>query len=207
MKGTRSFTDDEIGEIKRHFEHKIGGSDDGNDLETRNMTLMFFGLFTGFRISEILSLKVKDIYQYGRVSESVYLQKMNTKGQRAGRTGKINDECRKILTRYLEHYRMIPKIPADGERALFFSRKGGSITPRQAGRLYDAVYDELEMDGKLGTHSTRKTFARKCYKNLGNSILDLKSAMGHSDLSSTSCYITPDEEKVQEALSNLSYGI
>lgn len=41
----------------------------------------------------------------------------------------------------------------------------------------------IENDGRLGTHTLRKTWARKVYKNSGNDIIILKAALNHSNIS------------------------
>lgn len=205
MRGCRAFTDDEIEKIKKYYERRIGSDYDKYNLELRNYTIFMFSLYVGFRISETLSLTINDVYQFNRVSTNIYLQKRNTKGQRQGRVGIINEHCQKLLNNYLIHYQMIPKTIEEGNRALFFSRKGNQLTSRQVGRIYDTMFTALEFDGNLGTHTTRKSFAAKMYKALNNSVLDLKQALGHSSLNSTCSYINPDSEKVQQAQNKLEY--
>ena len=201
-KGCRALTDEELEQLKEYFD-RIEGNEtyDKYDQVKRNRTLVFFTFYTGFRIQEVLSVKIFDVLQYGKISDSVYLQKENTKGKREGRVGVINDKCKIILQEYIDHYKLGDK--EDG--LLFFSRKGGGLQTRQARKIFDDAFSTCEFTGKVSCHTARKTFAKKVYKAVGNSLPDLQRAMGHSDISSTSKYITFDNEKVQTALTNLEF--
>jgi hypothetical protein len=43
------------------------------------------------------------------------------------------------------------------------------------------------------------------YKAVDRNILDLQVAMGHRSIASTQHYVRADNEKIQDALSNLSF--
>ncbi len=60
-------------------------------------------------------------------------------------------------------------------------------------------------DGRLGTHTLRKTFARSVYQNSGNDLMVLKSALGHSDVSVTQKYLEIDEDLVAVAIAAVDF--
>ena len=146
MIGCRSLTTDEIDLVRDKFDNIINDEErDKNDLFTRNKTIFFVGLYSGFRISELLSLKLGDVWKYGRLTDSVYLKRENTKKKFAGRTGVINNNCKQTLEDYIIHYKMMDKDP---KSALFFSTKGGHLQPRQVQKIYKDLFESLEFDGK-----------------------------------------------------------
>jgi len=203
MKGCRFLTISEIEKIKDYFSRVINSDDDDKqDLQLRNYTLFFFSLYSGFRISETLSLKVKDVWEYGKVTSTVYLQKNNTKGKKSGRSGVINENCKTILDAYIKHYQMHKK---DLDLPLFFSRQIGSLQSRQALNIFKKIFAECEIDGKVSTHTTRKTFSKIVYAGLGEDLLGLKSALGHSSISSTMSYIEANNEKVEKVLEKVKF--
>jgi hypothetical protein len=63
----------------------------------------------------------------------------------------------------------------------------------------------VQDDGRLGTHSLRKTWARRVYRASGNDIITVKAALGHADVSSTQRYLDPDEGKVWAAMRRVDF--
>ena len=200
-KGCRPLQDDEIALIDTHFDSSIG-SDKKGGLERRNYTLMMFSIYIGARISETLSLDVEDVLEREKIADEVYFQKKNTKGEKQGRKGVITDECKKLLSDYIMHYQLnlFPKNP------LFFSKKGGRLSINQARYIMKGVFKAPDVDitGKLSTHTTRKTFARICYEDGENSIPELQECLGHSAMTSTLSYMSHSNEKVNKILNNIS---
>jgi integrase len=58
MKGCRPLTDTEITEVLQSFAGRYA---------LRDKALFVLGLLSGFRISELLSLRVQDVYRHGRL--------------------------------------------------------------------------------------------------------------------------------------------
>lgn len=201
MKGCRPLTMEEIELIHEYFENSIGSeADEKKDLETRNYTLILFGIYSGFRISEILSIKVKDVMKNGKIVDEVYLNKDNTKGKIEGRTARINKRCKKILENHIFHYSL-----ENPETNLFFSSHGGSITSRQAENIIKKVFNALKFTGKLSSHTLRKTFSKFVYELLDRNVLDLQKALGHKNLNSTLSYISFDRPRIDLALDKLEF--
>lgn len=201
MKGCRAIENDEIEKIKQYYNEIIGDEIiDKSDLHTRNKTIFFMGLYSGFRISELLSLKLGDVYKFGKINDSVYLKRENTKKKVAGRTGIINSYCKPYLEEYINHYNL-----NNLDKSLFFSVKGGGLKPRQVQKIYNDLFNHLQMDGKLSTHSTRKTFAKKVYEAVDENLIDLKQSLGHCSVSSTEKYIAFNNQRVNSALDNLNF--
>lgn len=197
-RGCRPLLDEEIEKLSKHYDELIqNDKDQGTQL--RDWTLIMFGFYVGSRISETLSLQVKDVYAFGKVANEVYFKRANCKGKKRGRVGVLNDECRELLGRYIKHYGL-DQTPNNG---LWFSRKG-CLKRSQATKIMKDVFKALEFTGKLATHTCRKTFARKGYETL-KSLPDLKECLGHSSLDSTLSYISHNNENINAFLEGLSF--
>ena len=201
-KGTRPLTDEELKKVRDQFDSWIGSDIDKQDLWMRNKSIFFTALYLGFRVAELRSLKLRDVWQYKRVNDDVYLKKCNTKGKTQGRTGKLNNEAKELILAYIEHYKL---QDADPNRFLFVTRTGEEMKNRNIQYIYDKVFDACEMTGKLSTHSTRKTYAKKAYQAVDRNLIDLQQMMGHCNVDSTSKYISFDNEKVNKAWNELSF--
>ena len=77
MAGCRALTEAEVALISRSF---------GGRYAARDRALFLLGVHTGFRISELLSLRVGDVWQYGRLTETVSVARRHMKRKRQGRT-------------------------------------------------------------------------------------------------------------------------
>lgn len=182
------------------------------ELPPRDRCLITAQWFTGFRISEILSLKVGSVLRNGAIVSKIGVAPRNMKGG-YGRTRWIPvlPELQRALCSYLawlrRRFELSPDMP------LFISREGdksGNLRPltrESARRIMHAAFAAaaIENDGRLGTHTLRKTWARKVYKNSGNDIMILKAALNHSDISVTQKYLEADEDDVMAAIAKCDF--
>jgi integrase len=184
----------------------------GKRTALRNRCLFLLGLNTGFRISELLSLRVGDVLHHGHVVERVRVARRNMKGKRESRDVVLNVEARQALALWLpELLRWRGGAP---DLFLFQSQKGSGITRQQACRIVTGLAGQLGWDGQTGTHSLRKTFAHAVYgwamdnwnprSGQENPIRVAMHALGHSSVSSTEHYLGLDTAKVDQAV--LSIG-
>ena len=93
MKGSRPLTDEEIGLIIEGFRGRFAA---------RDRALFTLGVKTGLRVSEILSLRISDIFQHGRIVERVYIQRKNMKGKIQGRTVLLHPEVKEAVQTWIE---------------------------------------------------------------------------------------------------------
>lgn len=184
-------TDDEVSEVAMSFygEHA-----------RRDKALFLLGVKSGFRISELLSLRLRDVLQAGRLVDRVTVERRNMKKKLEGRTVLLHPDARAALAAWLrelgQHSELI------GETYIFQSRKGGNrpITRVQAYRILHDACDSCEMNGKLGTHSMRKTFANKVYDALEHDLVKTQRALGHRNINSTVQYLNFREEEIDQAI-------
>jgi integrase len=184
-------TDEEISEVSRSFwgEHA-----------RRDKALFLLGVKSGFRISELLSLRLKDVLQSGRIVDRVSIERRYMKKKIEGRTVLLHPEAKAALVDWLQELADLGYSTADSY--VFQSRKGAnrSITRVQAYRILKEACDSCEMTGKLGTHSMRKSFANKIYDKLGGDLIKTQRALGHRNINSTVQYLSFREEEIDEAI-------
>jgi Site-specific recombinase XerD len=204
MKGCRPL---EMSEVARAME-KLRGS----RLAMRNRCLVLFGLNTGFRISELLSLRVGDVWRDGRVLERVVVERKNMKGKKSSRDVELNDTARAALRAWLPV--LFDWRDSGADLYLFQSTKGGRMTRQQAGRIVSGLAHDLGMPPKIATHSLRKTFAATLYADEltrwrpgeVEPIRVTKFALGHASVETTERYIGINDTVVSRAVRSLNIG-
>ena len=191
MRGCRPLTDEEVYDVARSFwgEHA-----------RRDTALFLLGVKSGFRISELLSLRVRDVRQAGRLVDRVTIERRHMKKKLEGRTVLLHPEAKAALAAWLDELGRDDALSDDAY--VFRSRKGGNrpITRVQAYRILREACVACEMNGKLGTHSMRKTFANKVYDRLERDLVKTQRALGHRNINSTVQYLSFREEEIDEAI-------
>lgn len=193
MIGSRPLTQEEIKYILLAFHGHYAA---------RNRALFVLGLKTGFRISELLSLKVCDVYQDGAVLDSVGVHRSSMKGTGASRRVPLNQEAKEALLEWLN-----TMGNCRPETWLFESqRRGKPLDASRAWVIFEEAYDEAGVDrvSKLGTHCMRKTFAQGVYQALGHDLVKTQRALGHKSINSTVAYLGfGTDTEINEAIMSL----
>jgi len=160
----------------------------------RNACLFTVGLMTGFRVSELLSLNVSDVFQFDRIVDIVSVKRAAMKGKGEGRTVKLNSKAKVALAAWIE------ELNGDGGTPLFCSTAHKRISRVQVWRIFNKAFKSIGMTGILGTHCMRKTFADRMHDLLDGDLKQLQGALGHKWITSTSQYLSFKEEKINSAL-------
>lgn len=192
--GRRPFTDEEINKIKIALK--------GTKNQQRNNILIEIGINTGFRIGEILSLKVKDVYtSSGDIHDKIAVQKQYMKNKTGSREVVISDRLRKELANYWKYIKEIARTWKD--YYLFHSFRGDpakKISYRNIEKMIKQVCEKAQIKiEQVGTHSLRKTYCSEMYSQLGNNIRQLQGAMGHSSIAVTEKYLPQKWEVINDA--------
>lgn len=183
MSGCRALTEIEIQLVSKQFANP------------RDLALFILGIRSGFRISELLSLRVKDVCQSGRILDSVRVVRMNTKGAISSRTIPLHRQARDVL------YPLC--LGRDGSLPLFQSRNGDSqaISRFMAHKILKAAFEGAGLTGPgLACHTMRKSFSEKVYAALGHDLVATSAALGHRDIRNTVRYLEPNKAKVAAAI-------
>ncbi|WP_411740232.1 tyrosine-type recombinase/integrase [Peribacillus sp. S4] len=148
----------------------------------RDYILFLLGINTGLRVTDLLSLKIKDIE--GKME--VIIKEGKTKKPRMIQ---LNTICNELAT-YI--------ATIDGEW-LFPSRKGDKpISMIQAYRQLNKAADMVDIEG-VGTHTMRKTFGYWHYKRSKN-LAELQMILNHSHPVITLKYIGVADEGTEGSL-------
>jgi site-specific recombinase XerD len=187
MKGCRPLTETE----KTQVLNSISGRH-----QLRDKLIVTFGIYAGFRISEILSLRVKDVFQNGVVPNHVTVQRRNVKGRREGRTVVMHQMIKDAVIQYL-----LANLGLSSDSPLFLNQGGKkAISRQQAWNIVESAFSACGLTGTLGTHSLRKTFALNAYQKSGHCLLKTKKALGHTDIRTTEKYLSFAESEVEDLI-------
>jgi len=191
MKGCRALSDEEIQRVLGSFRGK-------NAL--RNRCLVLLGIKSGFRISELLSLKVGAVWQMGQAVERVTVDRAHMKKRQEGRTVLLHPEAKAavgLLVVLLQR-----KAVFGPQTYLFQSQKGPNMPLSRVGAwlVLKKTFARVQVTGKTGTHCLRKTFADRIYGRLGNDLVKTQRAMGHRNIQSTISYLGFKESEIDQAI-------
>ena len=199
MKGTRPLDNTEIRLVSACF--------NGNPFEHRNRGLFMLGVSTGGRISELLSLTIGDVYQNGRAVTDLLFDRSIVKGGEVSRAVPVNVDGRAAIENLIgwhrEQYNTI--APA---RPLFPSRnKNGSVPMNRqtAHEMLKKAFTAAGLNGKLATHSLRKSFAQRVYEESGDIYL-VQELLGHKNVATTQKYIGVNYATARETVEAMALG-
>lgn len=201
MKGRRPLTDSE--------ERRVIAI--ARQSSARDRALLSTQLFTGFRIAEVLSLTVGQVQRQGRVMPQVGVAPRHLKGRRgATRWVPVSHELRDALESYLPELQTTctaGALPAShplfpSPLSLNSTKKLRAMSTAAALKIICALFAKARVhnDGRLGTHTLRKTFARKVYELSGHDIFVTRAALGHSSIAITEQYLTCDPREVDDLI-------
>ena len=190
MKGARPLTDSEVLQVSNSFRGRYA---------LRDRALFVLGTKTGLRISELLSLTIGDVLQHGRIVNRVSVQRKHIKRKLEGRTMLLHPDAKEALALWVAQ--LSGRVEVRRDTPVFLSRKGQQpIGRRHAWTILMGNYAENRLEGTLGTHAMRKTFANKVHVLLGRDLVKTQRALGHKNVSSTVSYLSFLQEEIDEAI-------
>ena len=196
MKGTRPLNNDEIRLVSACF---------SGTYEARNRGLFLLGVSTGGRISELLSLRIADVYQNGKPVSDLLFDKSIVKGGEVSRAVPVNSDGIRAISDLIgwhrERFSTLPKT-----RPLFPSRNGSGrkrMTRRAAHNVLKTAFIAAGLNGHLATHSLRKSFAQRLYEQTGD-VFAVQEMLGHKSIATTQEYLGVNYASVRAALQKMS---
>lgn len=184
----------DLKKIRNHMlKEKVRAETDYKNEKThRNLLILELLISTGIRISELCSLRLKQIDIEG--------QKINILGKgRKERTIYLgNKKTLKLLETYIKNYRK-----NKGEY-LFIGKDGVSHLEEQSVRLmFRNLPYKMGLEVKITPHMFRHTFATMLLEN-GVDIRYIQQILGHSSIAVTQIYTHVSMDKQREILTNLN---
>ena len=160
--------------------------------------LISIGVFTGLRISDLLTLKYSDLLN----SETFYIKEKKTQKQRSI---KVNKDLKEIVSRIVQKSKV-----NDLEQLNFINKYGTksidksyvNVKLKEIIKMY-----RIRLEGNVSTHTFRKTLGRRVMEvnNYSNeSLILLMDLFGHSSMSITKRYLGIREQEIHNVYDSLS---
>ena len=196
MKGTRPLNNDEIRLVSACF---------SGTYEVRNRGLFLLGVSTGGRISELLGLRIADVYQNGKPVGDLLFDRSIVKGGEVSRAVPVNSDGMRAIDDLIGwHQARFVTLPKT--RPLFPSRNGNGrkrMTRRAAHNVLKNAFEAAGLNGHLATHSLRKSFAQRLYEQTGD-VYAVQEMLGHKSIVTTQEYLGVNYASVRKALQQMS---
>ena len=196
MKGTRPLDNAEIRKVSEAF---------SGTFAVRNRSLFMLGVSVGGRISELIALKVDDVWQNDKPVSDLLFDRNIVKGGEVSRAVPVNVDGRQAIEDLIawqaERYGNV-----DSTRPLFPSRNGQgtqAMTRKAAHDVLKGAFETAGLNGKLGTHSLRKSYAQRLYEQT-NDIYAVQEMLGHKKVVTTQQYLGVNYASVREASEAMS---
>ena len=144
----------------------------------RDKAMLEFAYATGMRVTEIISLDIKDI----NVKEGYVICKTGTKQ----RTIPLGELSIKALKNYVDESRPY-LIKSDDEPSLFVNINGKRLTRQGFWKIVKFYKEQAHIDKEITPGVLRHSFATHLLQN-GADLRAIQTMLGHSDISSTQVY-------------------
>lgn len=152
----------------------------------RDLLLFTFGINCGLRISDILSLNVKDVKNKNYII---------IKEKKTGKFKKfpLNSKLKKMLKEYTKK-----KNP---DEPLFLTVFNNRLNRISAYQIIKQACKQAGIEAKIGTHTMRKTFGYHHYKKFKD-IAILQTIFNHSNPEVTLKYIGIEQDRIDRSYKN-----
>jgi integrase/recombinase XerD len=164
----------------------------------RDKALFALGVYTGMRVSEILSLRQDQLFTADGVKYNLVLSRLKKRNTVYSEIP-INSKLRQVLQEYRKD-----KTLVDSEW-VFPSKKSASshLTRVAAHNILTKVFRAVNLEGAK-THSMRRTLLTTLSRS-GVPLRTVQEISGHSSLSQLQAYLEVDPEDKHRALNQLRY--
>lgn len=199
MRGARPLTDPEVEQmLNKGFTGKY---------HHRDRCLFAIGISTGFRVSELLALQMRDVMHRKYPKDWIALKRRHTKGKTQGRTNQLAGFAKQTLQPWIDA-RLADTILSELlDQPVFISREVDTrtrqiqpISLRRAGMILADAYQRCGITGSVSTHSMRKTCAQKTYEDaiekfqagetMKEPIFVVRDLLGHKHIETTLKYLS-----------------
>lgn len=158
-----------------------GESGENKRLGSRNRAIIETLYGCGLRVSELISLKLSDLY-----FDEGFI-KVSGKGDKQ-RFVPIAAYTQKYISSYLEHSRPILKASASSQDFLFLNRRGNQLTRAMIFTIVKQLVAKSGLKKKVSPHTFRHSFATHLLKR-GADLRAIQLMLGHESITTTEIYI------------------
>lgn len=154
-------------------------------VSARDIAVLLLLYGSGLRISEAVSLKVKDAPTRERDVLRI-----------CGKGGKERAvPVLPIAIAAIDRYRSLVPYPLEREGPLFLGAKGGPLSPRLIQLAMARMREELTLPDTATPHALRHSFATHLLST-GADLRQIQELLGHASLSTTQIYTEVDRERL-----------
>lgn len=151
-------------------------------LAVRDRAILELLYSSGLRVSEVAGLNIDEV----NLREGLVKAKGKGKKERIVPVGSKALDALKSYLIERKLYKKKKSIP-DSDNALFLNRNGERLTDRQIRRIVVKYARAIGIDGQIGPHTLRHTFATHLLFG-GADLRVIQELLGHSSLSTTQKY-------------------
>lgn len=183
MKGCKFLSDNEIKSIIKVMNKQ------------KSKLLVLISLNFGTRISETLSLNFEDV-------SGSFVTIRSSKGSNT-QSFPINKILKDAIKATKQEY-LSKGWNVNPDTALFLSQSGVRMTRQAASYIIKTAAKEANIEGKVNSHSFRKSFVNHIYKETNYNILETKQYSRHKSLSNLEYYI--ETTNSTNLVNNITWG-
>ena len=147
----------------------------------RNRTLLETLYSCGLRVTELISLKISDLFfEEGFV-------RITGKGDKQ-RFVPINPETQKYITTYIDYIRVHDTPQKGQEDTVFLNRRGRGLTRNMIFTIIKNLAIDAGIRKKISPHTFRHSFATHLLEN-GADLRAIQQMLGHESITTTEIYV------------------
>ena len=156
----------------------------------RDYCLFIIGINTSLRISDILKIRWRDVYDFESLK---FREHLVLREQKTGKFNCIalNESCQKALALQMKY-----KYPDAQDDYVFYSKNNAQkhISRNRAWHIIKQAALDNHIDGNISCHSLRKTFGYHAWK-LGGQPALIMEIYNHSNIEITKRYLSIDQDE------------
>jgi len=176
----------------------------------RDACLFALGVETGLRISEMLSIKISDVFDTSdRVRDVLIIEKAHCKGKQRRREIPLSPVAKEAIIQATEEAFSLGR--SQSHSSLFSAvSHNGPISRQQAYKIISAALKAAGITKTRGTHTARKTYATMLLEKVEVEyragslkvfpLIAVQLGLGHQDLKTTQRYLECGIESVNEII-------
>lgn len=173
-----------------------------------HLTIFIVGISTGLRISDLIKLKLQQVFCQDGSFQCGIRVKMKKTNEYI--TFFLNRSAKKAILEYVEEL----KIDVMSDKYLFPSRQQGRgagesipIGDRAVGTALKQAAKSCGINRNINTHTLRKTFSRFqiiAHKDDVNFLISLQKLLGHNSIESTMAYAGFEDDKNEQYFNDVN---
>ena len=161
-------------------------------LGVRNAAIIETMYSSGLRVSELVNLKIKDVY-----FDSDFLRIFG-KGNKE-RLVPLGSFAKEGIKNYMEYYRNSNKIKEGEEDIIFLNNRGARLTRVMIFKIISKVAKLAGIKRKISPHSLRHSFATHLLEG-GADLRAIQEMLGHSSITTTEIYTHVDNSYLKSVI-------